>query len=142
MINQRDIAKYVKQVGKRCPAPYRRKLMTELPDNLADFVNDNPEASMEDILKHFVSPEKFADECLLTMDETKRRNILHRAAWSGKVVCMGIAMAIAIVLGVIAIAAIRREDATDSVVHIDNMAAESSEHVIIIDDDTTSFESN
>lgn len=137
MIDQRDIAKYVRQVGKRCPASYRRKLITELPNNLADFVKDHPEATMEDILKHFGSPEKFADEYLLTMDETKRRNIFHKAAWSGKVVCLGIAIALAI----IAVAVIRREDAADSVVHMDNMAAEDPGSVIIIDEDTTTFES-
>lgn len=102
MINQKEIAKYVRQAGKGCPSPYRRKLKKELQNNLSDFLADNPEHTMENVLEHFGSPEKFADECLLAMDEAGRRNILHKTKWIKKVVCVGIA---AVVL-IIAIAAI------------------------------------
>lgn len=102
MVNQSEIAKYVRQAGKECPAPYRRKLITELQNNLSDFLEDNPEYTMKDVMEHFGSPEKFSDECLLAMDEAGRRNILSKTRWIKKVVCVGIATAVLI----IAIAAI------------------------------------
>lgn len=97
MVSQREIAKYLKQVRKGCPAPYRRKLMTEIRNNLSEFLDDRPECTMEDILKHFGPPEKFADEYLLAMEDAERRTILHKAKWIKLAVCFGTAMIILIV---------------------------------------------
>lgn len=90
MVNQREIAKYVRQAGKKCSAPYRRKLIAELQNSLSDFFEDNPEHSMEDILEHFGSPEKFADEYLLAMDRAERSNLLRIAKWIKITVCVSI----------------------------------------------------
>lgn len=97
MVNQREISKYVRQSRKGCPAPYRRKLITELQNNLSDFLENNPERTMEDVLEHFGFPEKFADEYLLVMDDKDRMNALHKARWVRKTICVGVATIVLIV---------------------------------------------
>lgn len=101
MIHQKELTNYVRQVGKKCPTLYRRKLTAELHDSLSDFLEDTPEHTMADVLEHFGSPEKFADEYLLTMDETERRTVLHKARWIRKAVSAGMAIAILIIAVVV-----------------------------------------
>lgn len=71
---------------------------------------------MEDVLEHFGSPEKFADEYLFAMDDVERRIILHNTRWIKLVVCFGIAT----IILVIAIAAIWIVyENSQSVIHYD-----------------------
>ena len=97
MVNQGEIAKYLRQAGKGCPAPYRRKLITEIRNNLSKFLEDNPECTMDDVLGHFGSPEKFADEYLLAMDNTDRINVFRKTGWVKKTICIGVAGIVLIV---------------------------------------------
>lgn len=97
MVTQKEITKYLRQTERVCPAPYRRKLITELQNNLSEFLDDNPEHTMDDVLEHFGSPEKFADEYLLAMDDRGRKVILHKTRCIKLAVCFGTAMAILII---------------------------------------------
>lgn len=97
MVNQGEIAKYLRQARKGCPASYRRKLITEIRNNLSEFLDDNPECTMEDVLDHFGPPEKFADEYLLAMDNNDRINVFRKAGCVKKTICVGIAAIVLIV---------------------------------------------
>lgn len=37
MVTQKEITKYLRQTERVCPAPYRRKLITELQNNLSEL---------------------------------------------------------------------------------------------------------
>lgn len=77
MTQQKLISHYLKQVKKSCPFSFRKVLIKELKNHLFDYLNANPCNTLEDIINHFGSPEKFADEYLLAMDETARKKIIQ-----------------------------------------------------------------
>ncbi len=101
IIPQKEFTNYVMRAGKKCHTSYRRELTAELQNSLSDFIEDTPNHTMADVLEHFGSPEKFADEYLLTMDETERRTVLHKARWIRKAVSAGMAIAILIIAVVV-----------------------------------------
>ena len=95
---QKEISEYIRQVGKSCPYPFRRKLLLELQSNLSDFLYVHPDCTMEDVLSHFGTPEKFADEYILAMDTVDRQIILQKGRFLKKVVCVGMIIVLLIVI--------------------------------------------
>lgn len=102
MVSQKEIFKYVRQVGRGCPFVYRKKLKSELKDNLYDFLKDNPGYTMEHVLNHFGTPQRFLDEYLLALEEKDRINVFHKTRHLRFAVYVGIAA----IIFIIAIAAI------------------------------------
>lgn len=72
------VSSYLKQVKKNCPFTIRKKLITNLKAHLFDYLDDNPESTIEDIINHLGPPEKYADEYLLVMDETTRKKSIQK----------------------------------------------------------------
>lgn len=95
---QKEISEYIRQVGKSCPYSFRRKLLSELQSNLSDFLSVHPDCTMEDVLSHFGSPEKFADEYILAMDSIGRQTMLQKGRFFKKVVCVGMTLVLLIVI--------------------------------------------
>ncbi len=81
MTQQKIISSYLRQARKNCPFSFRKKLSTDLKGHLFDYFDDNPDSTFEDITNHFGAPEKFADEYLLSMDETARKKTLQKNRW-------------------------------------------------------------
>lgn len=102
MTNQTEIKHYLNQVKKHCPYPVRKKLMEELESNLSDFLEQYPDSTITDIVEHFGSPEKFADEYILAMDESRRRGILRKSKWIKRMIFIA-ALLILLVITVTAV---------------------------------------
>ena len=98
MVSQKEISKYIRRVGKGCQFSFRRKMIMELQNNLSDFLDGHPECTMDDVLSHFGTPEKFADEYILAMEVADRQKILRKTKLVKKGVCTGVAMVILIVM--------------------------------------------
>lgn len=97
MVEQREITNYVRQAGDGLPFAVRRKLRTDLQNSLSDFLDTRPDRTMDDVVEHFGSPEKFMDEYVLAMEPARRRKLLRKAKWFKRTVCIGIAVAVLIV---------------------------------------------
>lgn len=81
MTQQKIISSYLRQVKRNCPFSFRKKLITDLKSHLFDYFDDNPCSTYEDITNHLGSPEKFADEYLLSMDEPVRMKFIQKDRW-------------------------------------------------------------
>lgn len=79
MVKPNDISDYLKQIGKKAPFAFRKKLITELRQNISEYVDEHPNCSIEDVINHFGTPEQFADEYILAMDETARKEAIQKA---------------------------------------------------------------
>ena len=62
MVNQREINQYIKQVTKKSPRQLRSRLQGELEGNISEFLEHHADSSIQDIVDHFGSPEKYAEE--------------------------------------------------------------------------------
>ena len=97
-MKQNLIDLYLKQVKKHCPSSFRKKLMTELKSNLLDFLDDYPDSTLEDICRHFGSPETFSSEYILTMDDEQRQKLINHSKWNRRCVLAGIILIVLIIL--------------------------------------------
>ena len=97
MVSQKEVSKYIKRAGKGCPRPFRRKLSEELQNNISDFLDKDSGRTMEDVLSHFGSPEKFVDEYILAIDIENRQKMLRKAGQARRAVCVGISVIILII---------------------------------------------
>ncbi len=97
MTQQKIISSYLKRVKKNCPFSFRKKLTTDLKNHLLDYLDDNPDSTLEDIINHLGSPEKYADEYLLVIDETTRKKTIHKAKWIKYSILSGIATIVLII---------------------------------------------
>lgn len=102
MIMQKEMIKYLKQVRKNCPHSFRNKLMTDLKNNLSDYLDENPSSTFDDVVNHFGMPQKFADEYILAMDEDTRKKLITKTKWLKR----GILIGSTILLIIVAITAI------------------------------------
>lgn len=94
MVNQREINKYIKAAGKGCPFSFRRKLKADLQNSLSDFLDTRSECTMEDVFLHFGSPEKFADEYIITLDTAARQKLLHMEKSIKRIIFLGVAVTV------------------------------------------------
>lgn len=78
MTRQKIISGYLRQLKRNCPYSFRKKLAREIKSHLLDFLDDNPDSTLEDITEHFGPPGKFADEYLLAMDEAARKKTIQK----------------------------------------------------------------
>ena len=102
MTRQKIVSSYLRQVKKNCSFPFQKRLMTDLENHLFDYLNDNPDSTLEDVVDHLGPPEKFADEHLLAMDETARRKAIQKARWVKWSCLLGVA-AIVLIIAVTAV---------------------------------------
>ncbi len=102
MTQQKIIATYLRQVKRNCPFSFRKKLITDLKSHLSDYLEDNPDSTLEDLENHLGSPEKFADEYLLATDETTRKKSIRKTKWIKYSILFGV-ISIVLIIAVTAI---------------------------------------
>ena len=88
---------YLKQVKKYCPLSFRKKLITELKNDLLDFLENHPDSTLENIYQHFGTPETFASEYILAMDNEQRQELINRSKWNKRCVLAGVILIVLII---------------------------------------------
>lgn len=82
MASQREIKHYIKQATKKLPRQLRSRLQGELEGNISEFLEHHADSSIQDIVDHFGSPEKYveeyfaANECDERLQQMKRGKLL------------------------------------------------------------------
>lgn len=102
MKKSKETSLYLKQVSKKCPVSFRKRMMMDIESSLSDYSDEHPNCTIDDIVQHFGTPEKFADEYILALDEKSREKLLSKAKW----LKWGFLIGIVIFLIIVAIAAI------------------------------------
>ncbi len=74
MAMQNEIKEYIKAVKKQivCPTAESRQMLRELQANVSDFVQENPDADMVQIVEQFGTPEEIAKAYIA---DTEPKNI-------------------------------------------------------------------
>ena len=95
MAMQNEIKEYIKSVKKQiiCPTAESRQMLRELQANVSDFVQENPDADMVQIVEQFGTPEEIAK---MYIADTEPKNI-KKAVNIRKLIVIAVAIIIAIV---------------------------------------------
>ncbi|MBQ3518910.1 MAG: hypothetical protein IJA31_06285 [Clostridia bacterium] len=93
MAMQNEIKEYIKSVKKQivCPTAESRQMLRELQANVSDFVQENPDADMVQIVEQFGKPETIANLHLANMS----KNRITKAVNTRKVVVTAVVIALA-----------------------------------------------
>ena len=97
MVTQREIKSYIRQVKKACPFSFRRKMLFSLKSGIADYIEENPDSSIDDIIERFGKPETFAPEYIAAMDDNERIKAFRTAKIIKCSIIVGVALFILIV---------------------------------------------
>lgn len=75
MVTKMELNAYVNTVKKMLQyVPGRRQIVKDLRDNLAGYLEQNPEATMEDVYRLFGTPESMTEQVIsaMSMDEIEK----------------------------------------------------------------------
>lgn len=102
-----------------CPACIRKKFMELLKNDIADYVDANPDATMEDICTVFGDPFESNNELLRVLEREYLKKLRKRL-----IICYGVIGGLTILLLVTLGIIMQYENSQDYLVHFANFPAE------------------
>lgn len=78
-MDQKEVNAYLKKVKSSCPYLFCKKLMLELKEDLLDFLEENPDSEVADVVEHFGAPEMFGYSYILAMEGEERGRLLKQS---------------------------------------------------------------
>lgn len=82
--NDKTINIYLKEIRKACPHNVRDRLIPELTDSVLSYAKDNPDATYEDIVKHFGTPQNFTIESLKSLEDKEFLQLANKTSFIKK----------------------------------------------------------
>lgn len=76
----KQLKNYYQQISSLIPSKMRPALMSELQENIEHYLDANPDASFEDILQHFGTPEEIAGSCMESLNKDEYEKELNTKA--------------------------------------------------------------
>ena len=98
--------RYLREVRRNLPCSFqtKRELLLRLQEGLADFTEERPHASYEDIAEHFGMPTDVADVYFADIPADQLRKALQTARFTRRVliaVCVAAVLLYSIALGLV-----------------------------------------
>lgn len=79
MVTKMELNAYVNTVKKMLQyVPGRRQIVKDLRDNLAGYLEQNPEATMEDVYRLFGAPESMTEQVVSAMSQDEIEKNMKR----------------------------------------------------------------
>ena len=123
------IKKYLKETKKNCPFALRKRLDSELKNNLTEFCEGQSSVTMEMIEKRFGKPEQYATEYLSLCDGTDLTKKLNHSKKIKITVLVTAIILISLVVGTM-VYIIKCNEATSPVQIYINVTEESTNEKI------------
>lgn len=94
-----DLNFYYHEIKKQlvCKSSKKKKLIMELKGNIAEFLEDNPNSSINVITQHFGTPEDIADGYISSMEGGELGSNLQKSKWFRRIITMALLVIVAIV---------------------------------------------
>ena len=101
--NDKELTDYYRKIEKAlpCSAETKKKILFDLKSDIAEYLDEYPEAEMSDIINHFGTPDLFASEYVASLDDAELNKKVHKSKWIKR----GVVIAVAAVIVIIATAA-------------------------------------
>lgn len=64
-----------------CTPQLRKRLVAQMQESVADYLDENPQTTMQDLYEHFGEPKQVAENALQELDPKELQNQLKRARW-------------------------------------------------------------
>ena len=73
--------------------------MAELKGSILDFLEENPDSTLDDVVAHFGSAETVGYSYILEMDEKERQKLLSHALWVKRCIIVAVIACLLLALG-------------------------------------------
>lgn len=105
---EKRIKEYCRSISRElyCPAAARKQILAAIRENIAAYIEENPDAGFEDVQKHFGTPQQIAASYIeeLEMPELVRKLNLRRRVLSVLCISLGVcALLLLVALAVVVI---------------------------------------
>jgi len=93
-INRHEIKCYLREIHKQLPLPRKRKrqVVLDLEQSILEYIEKNPDQSMDDIAKHYGSPDEFSGEYIASLDEKDIKRTIKQRGLLKKAIIIGLAI--------------------------------------------------
>lgn len=100
-MKNKNAFRYLKSLKKQilCPSSIRNKIISDFTENLAFFIDENPNASYEELVKHFGSPEEVSNSFLLSIDTDELTLRMEKTQKKKHIVLITCIIAILLLIG-------------------------------------------
>ena len=102
--SEKELTDYYRKIEKAlpCSAETKKKILFDLKSNIAEYLDEYPEAEMSDIINHFGTPDLFASEYVASLEDAELNKKVHKSKWIKR----GVIIAVAVVVLLTAITTI------------------------------------
>lgn len=73
--------------------------MAELKESILDYLEENPDSTLDDVVAHFGSAETIGYSYILEMDEKERQKLLNHAFWVKRCMIVAVIACLLLALG-------------------------------------------
>lgn len=129
-ISEKALSEYYKAIKRCCPKSIRKRLLADLKDSVWDYIENNEGATIENVEKHFGTPEQFASEYTASLDSDEQKKLIKKSKLT---VIITVSVAICLILSGLGLAFSLKDNSKHSVDYI-IMKSETGEKVPITSD--------
>lgn len=91
--NDKELTDYYRKIEKAlpCSAETKKKILFDLKSDIAEYLDEYPEAEMSDIINHFGTPDLFASEYVASLDDAELNKKVHKSKWIKRGIIIAVA---------------------------------------------------
>ena len=80
MVSRHEKKEYYNAVKRNicCGSKNKSEFLDDFSDKLSDYIDENPKADIDELIKNFGSPEEIADSFMQTLDEDEIQKAVRK----------------------------------------------------------------
>lgn len=81
--SEKELTDYYRKIEKAlpCSTETKKKILFDLKSNIAEYLDEYPEAEISDIINHFGAPDLFASGYVASLEDAKLNKKVHKSKW-------------------------------------------------------------
>lgn len=81
--SEKELTDYYRKIEKAlpCSTETKKKILFDLKSNIAEYLDEYPEAEISDIINHFGAPDLFASGYVASLEDAELNKKVHKSKW-------------------------------------------------------------
>lgn len=81
--SEKELTDYYRKIEKAlpCSTETKKKILFDLKSNIAEYLDEYPEAEISDIINHFGAPDLFASGYAASLEDAELNKKVHKSKW-------------------------------------------------------------
>lgn len=81
--SEKELTDYYRKIEKAlpCSTETKKNILFDLKSNIAEYLDEYPEAEISDIINHFGAPDLFASGYVASLEDAELNKKVHKSKW-------------------------------------------------------------